>query len=119
MGRPFGAYVLELAFSFGWTPCIVPVLGAILTVAAISSTASSGIALLTIYSVGLGLPFLLSAAFMDRLLRRRFVMGMLGRYFQIGGGAIIIAMGIATVTDNMTAMSFWLLNNFPMLSRIG
>ncbi|MBA3520493.1 MAG: cytochrome c biogenesis protein CcdA, partial [Rhizobiales bacterium] len=59
-GRPLGAYVLGLAFGFGWTPCIGPVLGAILTVSALSSTASSGIALLGIYSLGLAVPFLLS-----------------------------------------------------------
>lgn len=56
-GRPLGAYLLGLAFGFGWTPCIGPVLGAILTVSALSATASDGIALLSIYSIGLGLPF--------------------------------------------------------------
>src|SRR3546814_11401146 len=62
-GRPVGAYVLGLAFAFGWTPCIGPVLGAILTVSAATATVSQGIALLAVYSLGLGLPFLMAAAF--------------------------------------------------------
>lgn len=77
-GRPFGAYVLGLAFGFGWTPCIGPVLGAILTVGALSSTASAGIALLSIYSIGLGLPFLLFALFTDSLPRGGRAMGRVG-----------------------------------------
>lgn len=118
-GRPFGAYVLGLAFGFGWTPCIGPVLGAILTVAALSSTSMTGITLLAIYSIGLGLPFLLSAMFTDSLLRRRKAMGRTGRILQIGGGVVMIAMGFATVTGYMSVMSYWLLENFPVLSTIG
>lgn len=57
-GRPVGAYLLGLAFGFGWTPCIGPILGAILTVSAVSSTALTGIVLLSVYALGLGLPFL-------------------------------------------------------------
>ncbi len=62
-GRPTGAYLLGMAFGFGWTPCIGPVLGAILTASALSATVTSGIVLLAVYSLGLGVPFLLSAAF--------------------------------------------------------
>lgn len=69
-GRPLGAFVLGLAFGFGWTPCIGPVLGGILTVSALSSTAAAGIVLLAVYSLGLGVPFLLSAAFADHLMQR-------------------------------------------------
>lgn len=118
-GRPLGAYVLGLAFGFGWTPCIGPVLGAILTVSALSSTASNGIALLGIYSVGLGIPFLLSAMFTESLAKRLKGMRRTGRILQIGAGVIMIIMGIAMITGTMSTFSFWLLEQFPILTKIG
>lgn len=118
-GRPIGAYVLGLAFGFGWTPCIGPVLGAILTIGALSSTASAGIALLGVYSLGLGLPFLASAAFTDNLLRRWTRVGRMGRLLQVGAGGIMILMGIAMIAGTMSELSFWLLEHIPMLSGIG
>ena len=118
-GRPLGAYLLGLAFGFGWTPCIGPVLGAILTVSALSSTASTGIALLTVYSLGLGIPFLMSAAFADSLMQRLKAMRRLGRTLRITAGGIMIVMGIAMVTGTMSAFSLWLLENVPMLASIG
>jgi cytochrome c-type biogenesis protein len=118
-GRPLGAYVLGLAFGFGWTPCIGPVLGAILTVSALSSTASSGIALLGIYSVGLGVPFLLAALFTESLAKRLKGMKRAGRLLQITAGAIMIVMGVAMMTGTMTTFSFWLLERFPILTKIG
>jgi cytochrome c-type biogenesis protein len=118
-GKLPGAYVLGLAFGFGWTPCIGPVLGAILTVSAASATASGGIILLTAYAVGLGVPFLLSAAFTDGLMRRMGVMRRWGRILKIAAGTVMIAMGIAMVTGYMSIMSYWLLENFPIFSTIG
>lgn len=118
-GRPLGAYVLGLAFGFGWTPCIGPVLGAILTVSALSSTASNGIALLGIYSVGLGVPFLLSALFTEGLAKRLKGMRRAGRILQIGAGAIMVVMGVAMITGTMSTFSFWLLEQFPILTKIG
>ncbi|CAN7493163.1 cytochrome c biogenesis CcdA family protein [Pararhizobium sp. LjRoot238] len=118
-GRPLGAFLLGLAFGFGWTPCIGPVLGAILTISALSSTASAGISLLAVYSLGLGVPFLLSAAFADRLIQRLKTVRRLGRTLQIGAGGVMVAMGIAMITGTMSAFSFWLLENVPMLARIG
>ncbi|WP_163271141.1 cytochrome c biogenesis CcdA family protein [Chelativorans alearense] len=118
-GRPLGAYVLGLAFGFGWTPCIGPVLGTILTVSALSSTASNGIALLSIYSVGLGVPFLLSALFTESLAKRLKGMKRTGRLLQIAAGVIMIVMGVAMMTGTMTTFSFWLLEQFPILTKIG
>jgi cytochrome c-type biogenesis protein len=118
-GRPIGAYLLGLMFGFGWTPCIGPVLGAILTVSALSSTASMGIALLAVYSIGLGVPFLVSAAFADSLMKRLKTMRRLGRTLQVGAGGVMVAMGIAMITGMMSTFSFWLLENVPMLARIG
>ncbi len=118
-GRPFGAYLLGLAFGFGWTPCIGPILGAILTVSAMSSTAADGIALLSIYSIGLGVPFLIAAAFTNGLAKRLKAMRRTGRILQIGAGAIMILMGVAMLTGQLTTFSFWLLETFPVFSRIG
>jgi cytochrome c-type biogenesis protein len=118
-GNPVGAYVLGLAFGFGWTPCIGPVLGAILTLSALSATALTGITLLTVYSLGLGLPFLISAAFTDGLLRRWRTGRLTGRLLQVGAGANLIVVGLLVVTGAMSIFSFWLLENVPLLAKIG
>lgn len=118
-GRPAGAYLLGLAFGFGWTPCIGPVLGAILTVSAVSATASGGIVLLGVYSIGLGLPFVLSALFVRGLSDRLKRMRLAGRWLQIAAGVIMIVMGVAMVTGQLSLFAFWLLQNFPIFSQIG
>src|SRR5262249_2501265 len=86
-GRPITAYVIGVAFAFGWTPCIGPVLGAILTTSAVSVTVLQGVALLSFYSMGLGLPFLAAAIFTDTLILRLRVFSRLGRTLQLGAGA--------------------------------
>lgn len=118
-GRPLGAYVLGLAFAFGWTPCIGPVLGAILTVSAASATISQGVSLLSIYSLGLGLPFLMAAAFTGGFLARMRIMRRFSRPLQVLAGGIMIVMGIAMMTGYMSAFSYWLLETFPGLTAIG
>ncbi|MCC6206420.1 MAG: cytochrome c biogenesis protein CcdA [Hyphomicrobiales bacterium] len=118
-GRPTAAYVLGLAFGFGWTPCIGPILGAILTASAASATVSEGVALLGIYSAGLGLPFLLAAGFTDRLTRRLRAIGRAGRRLHQGAGIVMIAMGAAMMTGHLSAFSYWLLETFPALGTIG
>ena len=118
-GRPTAAYVLGLAFAFGWTPCIGPMLGALLTLSAVSTTVQQGIVLLSVYSLGLGLPFLAAAVFTDSLLRRIRSFGRIGRWLQLGAGALVVAMGVAMLTGQLTAMSYWLLDTFPILARIG
>src|SRR3546814_14443011 len=95
--------VLGLAFAFGWTPCIGPVLGAILTVSAATATVSQGIALLAVYSLGLGLPFLMAAAFTGGFLARMRVMRRFGRLLQVVAGLIMVAMGIAMMTGYLSA----------------
>ena len=98
---------------------IAYVLGAILTVSALSATASTGVTLLGVYSLGLGLPFLAAAIFTDALLRRRGELGKAGRLLRVGTGAVMIAMGAAMITGIMSTFSFWLLDAFPILARIG
>lgn len=118
-GRPVAAYVLGLAFGFGWTPCIGPILGAILTVSAGSATVADGVALLSVYSLGLGLPFVLAAAFTELLVGRLSSIGRLGRALQALAGLVMVTMGAAMITGHLSTFSFWLLDTFPMLSTIG
>lgn len=118
-GRPVAAYVLGLGFAFGWTPCIGPVLGAILTVGAASATAVQGVALLSVYSLGLGVPFLLAALFTDSLAARLKTIGRIGRLLQVVAAAVMILMGIAMITGQLSTFAFWLLETFPMLGQIG
>ncbi|MGR3746370.1 MAG: cytochrome c biogenesis CcdA family protein [Pseudooceanicola nanhaiensis] len=118
-GRPAASYVLGLAFGFGWTPCIGPILGAILTASAASATVGQGVALLAIYSAGLGVPFLVVAGFIDRLAGRLRGAGRIGRRLHQGAGAVMVLMGVAMTTGQLSAMSYWLLDAFPALGRIG
>ena len=118
-GRPFSAYVLGLAFAFGWTPCIGPILGAILTVNAASTTVTGGVTLLAIYSLGLGVPFLAAALFTDGLVARLRSIGRLGRSLHLLAGGVMILMGVAMITGQLSTFSYWLLDVFPALANIG
>jgi cytochrome c-type biogenesis protein len=95
------------------------VLGTILTMSATRATVGEGIALLSLYSLGLGLPFLAAALFTDGLMRRLRGFGRFGRWLQLGAGAVVALMGIAIVTGELSTFSYWLLDTFPVLSRIG
>lgn len=117
-GSAPAAYLLGVAFAFGWTPCIGPVLASILTVTATTASAD-GIALLAIYSLGLGAPFLLAAVFTEGLLRRMRAMRRAGIILQIAAGIGMIAMGVAMITGRLTDLAVWLLFTFPILGRIG
>ncbi len=118
-GSAFGAYILGLAFAFGWTPCIGPVLGAILTLAATEATVTRGTAMLGVYALGLGLPFLLAAIFVQRS------MGMMNRLKRHMGaiekamGLLLLIVGVALVTGAFATFSWWLLETFPVMQRIG
>lgn len=115
----WGAYIMGLAFAFGWTPCIGPILAAILAIAASEATAARGAGLLAIYSLGLGIPFLLAAAalgpFLGFLKKFRAHFGAVERVV----GVLLIATGIAFLTGTMQNLSFWLLQAFPGLAKIG
>jgi len=117
--RPLGAYLIGLAFAFGWSPCIGPVLGVILTVSAATATVSSGIALLGAYSLGLGIPFLATALFTGTLLKQLKLMRRTGRSLQIGAGGAMIFMGVAMITGWLSTFAFWLLKTFPLFAAIG
>ena len=118
-GSSFGAYVLGLAFAFGWTPCIGPQLGAILSLAASEASVARGTVLLGVYAVGLGVPFLLVAMFITRAMG---VMNRIKRHMALIErimGVLLIAVGLALVTGAFTWFSFWLLETFPALSLLG
>jgi cytochrome c-type biogenesis protein len=118
-GGPAAAYLLGLSFAFGWTPCIGPILGAMLTMSAASATVKGGVILLAVYSLGLGVPFLLAAIFTDSLVARLRAMSRIGRALQIAAGTLLVVMGIAMITGYLSAFSYWLLEMFPALGRIG
>ncbi len=118
-GRPSSAFALGLAFAFGWTPCIGPILGAILTVSAVSNSASSGIGLLAAYSAGLGVPFLVTGAFLHELSGRLRSLRRAGPPLQAAAGIVMIAVGIAIMSGELATFSYWLLEKFPALGRIG
>jgi cytochrome c-type biogenesis protein len=113
------SYVIGIAFAFGWTPCIGPILGAILSLAAQEETISSGVALLSVYALGLGVPFLVAAAFIGPFLRwargfRRHL-GLVEKLM----GLLLIAVGLLMVTEQFERIAWWLLETFPVLGRIG
>ncbi|KIC48887.1 cytochrome c biogenesis protein CcdA [Tateyamaria sp. ANG-S1] len=118
-GSAFGAYILGLAFAFGWTPCIGPQLGAILTLAATEASVTRGTFLLGIYAAGLGIPFLLAAMFMSR------AMGLMNRIkrhmalIEKVMGGLLLLVGAAMLFGLFTRFSFWLLEQFPALATLG
>lgn len=118
-GTPYAAFGLGFAFALGWTPCIGPVLGAILTVSAVSPEVGSGMALLSVYSLGLGVPFIVAALFTGGFVARIRLMRRVGKPLEVGAGIIMVVMGIAMITGYMTAFSYWMLRTFPILGNIG
>jgi cytochrome c-type biogenesis protein len=118
-GRVASAFLLGFAFAFGWTPCIGPVLGAILTLGASTADIGKGAVLLAVYSAGLGLPFLLAALFTGSLLNRLRGLGRIGRNLQMGAGGLLVAMGLLMVTGQLEMIAYWLLETFPGLAEIG
>lgn len=118
-GSAFGAYILGLAFAFGWTPCIGPQLGAILSLAASEGSVTRGTTLLAVYAIGLGVPFLLVAAFLPRLTG---VMGWMKRHMeQIERvmGLLLWTIGLLMLTGGFSSFSYWLLERFPALATLG
>jgi cytochrome c-type biogenesis protein len=118
-GSAMGAYVLGLAFAFGWTPCLGPVLGTILGLAAQEGDPGRGTAMLAAYAAGLGLPFLAVAAFFPRL---KGVMAWLRRHMERIeriSGLLLWTVGLMMLTGQFSDLSFWLLETFPALQAIG
>lgn len=122
MAKPvglWGAYLMGFAFALGWTPCIGPILAAILAVAASETTLAKGAGLLAVYSLGLGVPFLIAALavepFAAFLARFRAHLGLVEKAM----GGLLVLTGIAFLTGTVGQVSFWLLDTFPVLGKIG
>jgi cytochrome c-type biogenesis protein len=111
--------VLGLAFAFGWTPCIGPVLGTILALAAQDGSVGRGMTLMGFYAIGLGVPFLLAGLFLRR------AMGLMSRMkrhmatIERAMGLLLLGVGVTLLTGWFTQFSFWLLETFPALALIG
>lgn len=114
-----GAYVIGLAFGFGWSPCVGPVLTAILLMAGASDSAGEGARLLLIYSLGIGVPFLVAAgfagAFMRWSARFRSKLGLIEKAM----GAFLVIAGLLIFTGQMPTIANWLIETFPALGKIG
>ncbi len=121
-GRPagfLGAYAVGLAFAFGWTPCVGPVLASILIIAGAQDTAWNGVLLLGAYALGIGFPFVLAAAFVRPFMRfmarfRRHI-GMIEKIM----GAGLLVTGLLIMTGKMSVLGNWLLETFPIFGKIG
>jgi cytochrome c-type biogenesis protein len=114
-----GAYAMGLAFGFGWSPCVGPVLAAILLMAGAADSAGEGARLLFIYSLGIGLPFLIAAAFASAFMRWSARFRSRLDLIEKAMGAFLIVAGILIFTGQMPAIANWLIEAFPALGRIG
>ncbi|WBU58970.1 cytochrome c biogenesis CcdA family protein [Paracoccus albus] len=118
-GSALGAYVLGLAFAFGWTPCIGPLLGAILALAASEGEIGRGTGLLAVYALGLGIPFLLSAIFINSAIG---FMNRIKPHLKVVErvmGGLLVVVGILLVSGRMADLSYWMLETFPVLGQLG
>jgi cytochrome c-type biogenesis protein len=114
-----GAYVIGLAFAFGWTPCVGPILATILTLAASSDSLGYGVSLLLVYSLGLGIPFMAAALAIEPFMRflqrfRRHV-----HKIEIGAGLMLVATGLLIMTDSLSIIGFYILKAVPALGELG
>ena len=116
---PLGSYLMGLAFGFGWTPCIGPVLSVILGVAGTRETVASGAILLAVYSLGLGIPFIAAGLFAGPFMRwmKRF-RGHIGKV-EKAMGALLVVTGVLFVTGQITTIAYWMLSLFPGLATLG
>ena len=111
--------IVGMAFSFGWTPCIGPILGSILALTAIGESISKSILLLSFYSLGLAIPFIISGVLIDKFL---FFSKSFRKYILTitkVGGAILLLTGIAILTGQLQVLGFFILEYFPSLGNIG
>ena len=112
-------FVVGAAFAFGWTPCIGPVLGSILALSATETTIISGVILLSFYSLGLAIPFILSGYYMTIFLNSK--KGFSKHYSKVktGGGVILLITGILILTNSIQVISYYILTTFPFLTKLG
>lgn len=118
-GTIVGAFVLGLAFAFGWTPCIGPILGAVLSFVAQEGSVGRGSIYLISYATGLGLPFIIAAAFIDRSMRYMNRMKPWMLVIERSIGILLILVGLMLITGWFVSVSYWLLETVPVLGEVG
>ena len=113
------SYILGLAFAFGWTPCIGPILGSILAIVLQEETVLKGVVLMTFYAMGMGLPFILTGLFLGRAIivqkKLKTHMGLIEKLM----GILLIFTGLMILSGTFSSVSFFLLDYFPWLSKVG
>ena len=114
-----GSYVIGLSFAFGWTPCIGPILGSVLSIAASSETVTYGIVLLMLYSAGLGIPFLLAAYAINGFIRFLTKIRNYIRVIEIFTGVLLVIFGILILTNRIQELAFFFIKYFPFLTQFG
>ncbi len=115
----FSPILIGMAFAFGWTPCIGPILGSILVLASTEESLGKGILLLSSYSIGLAIPFILSGYLMQRfLIFSKNFRKNIGKVSKIGG-TILLITGILIITNQLQALGYYLLDLFPFLQNFG
>ena len=112
-------FVVGAAFAFGWTPCIGPVLGSILALSATETTIVSGVILLSLYSLGLAIPFILSGYYMTIFLNSKKGFGKHYSKVKTGGGVILLITGVLILTNQIQVISYYILTTFPFLTKFG
>ncbi len=112
-------FVVGAAFAFGWTPCIGPILGSILALSATEASISKGILLLSFYSLGLAIPFILSGYFMNRFLISKKSFGKHYNRVTKTGGSILLITGVLILTNQIQVISYYILTTFPFLTTLG
>jgi cytochrome c-type biogenesis protein len=112
-GGMLGAFPVGVAFGFAWTPCVGPVLAAILTIAATSRHPSEGAVLLLVYALGLGLPFLITAVLLSSALDALAWVRVHGRAIEVASGAFLVVMGTALMFDLIYRLNTWILRLVP------
>ena len=112
-------FIVGVAFGFGWTPCIGPILGSIITLAALEENIGRGILLLSFYSLGLGIPFIISGILIDKFLLFSKGFKKYTSTITKAGGVILLLTGIAILTGQLQVLGFFLLEYFPLLENIG
>jgi cytochrome c-type biogenesis protein len=112
-------FIVGTAFAFGWTPCIGPVLGSIIALSATEATISKGVLLLSFYSLGLAIPFILSGYFMNKFLSSKKGFGKYYKRVTKTGGIILLITGILILTNQIQVISYYILTTFPFLTTLG
>jgi cytochrome c-type biogenesis protein len=117
--KPYMSFLVGIGFGFGWSPCIGPILGSVLALASLETTITKGIILLSIYSIGLAIPFIVSGLFITKFLIFSKKTRMHIIKIQKVSGYILLVTGVLIVTGKLQTLGYYLLDWFPILGKLG